>query len=692
MESPSVMAGRQNKYIIISIDLFSNISLPCRREDGEMNLYTIVYNITAVPNGFMDSFYGPLPIDERLVRLKMVVDNAYLSYYASLGNRQKAPPKLFNITTQPYPTPPSRLTSNANVISLFGTFYLYFPPMILFAILLLDVVKEKENMLKSYTNLYGLSLVGYWLSWVIIAFLSSFILIAEMSFLGRYVFKFDVFYNTNIIPPFSLFFLFTLSMQFIGMYLACVLPNSQSATAVSYGIILMGLVVQCFFTNYGVIYFFYATNLENYWLLVKIVRFVLHFYPPFLFSKGYLDIVRVCSYHFDGPSLQWKAGRYFYLSDTLTKQVGALRIGLTFDVDSLAVTFFWFYLLIFICSFLIIFSEIKARDNKISFSCRSFQSYLKMFKDLYSFTSVKKLNIKKQLMESNINKMYERYLKYDQKQNPADESLSFIIRENHVSVNIEKKNVAMLNKKRGIPNGIRVMAVGKKYENDFEALFDVNLEINKGEVFTILGPNGAGKSTLINILTSQMAGTHGYAKVGPFSIHSDLFIDSIYVKRLIGICSQFDYLWEELTIYETLFLYARLRGIKEHLIEHYIDDKIAEVGLEKKKNEQVSKLSGGMRRRLSICISTLGDPLIIFMDEPTSGLDPNNRRKIWNLINKIKKNRVIVLTTHIMDEAEYLSDRLGIVVGGKFRFIGNCTEMRQLYWDGIILTLRKLFS
>lgn len=113
------------------------------------------------------------------------------------------------------------------------------------------------------------------------------------------------------------------------------------------------------------------------------------------------------------------------------------------------------------------------------------------------------------------------------------------------------------------------------------------------------------------------------------------------------------------------------------------------MGLEKKLESKVSSLSGGMRRRVSICIATLGDPYVIFMDEPTTGLDPVNRRKIWSLINRLKKNRVIILTTHLMEEADYLSDRIGIIIGGQLKFIGNSTELRSIYWDGIILVISK---
>lgn len=203
----------------------------------------------------------------------------------------------------------------------------------------------------------------------------------------------------------------------------------------------------------------------------------------------------------------------------------------------------------------------------------------------------------------------------------------------HKSVIREKLSTAKQSKKRSLPSGIRILSESKIYNKKHIALEDINLEINKGELITILGPNGAGKSTLINILIGQIGCSFGHAKIGPFIIHHELIVDSYYIKRLIGICSQFDSFWDELTVYETMYLFSRLRGIKEDRLKDYIDHKILEVNLVKKKFEKVGNLSGGMKRRLSICISMLGDPTVIFMDEPTSGLDPINRKKIWRLIN-----------------------------------------------------------
>jgi ABC-type multidrug transport system ATPase subunit len=662
---------------------------------NEFNFYTIVYNFTNLPNGFLDTFNSPLPSDPKLLRLKMLVDNAYLSYYSIMKNQtifEEDIPKLKNIFSQPFPSPPSRFNSNSKISSAMGSFYLYFPPMILFAILLLDLVKEKESMLKNYTNLYGLSNLGYWLSWFIIAIISSSFVSFLIVILGKFIFYYDIFTNVNGLVSFYLFFLFSLSMQVLAMFFSCMINSTSSATTFTYSVILIGIVVQCFFTNYGLVYFFFATDLNDLWLLVKCVLLLLHFYPPFLFSVSYLTISRICSFHFDSPKLQWVSGRYFSFNDIFVKESGKLRLGVNYEVNSIFQSYFWFMLIIlFFSSQIALFEMNQSYKYENSGIFSNFLNLIKLMKNLYSLTSLKKLNIKKIRMEDTINKSYEKFLKSEKSSMYNDEKLTFIVQENHFSVIEEKKIVANLNKRSSVPEGIRILAIEKTFFNGFQALSDVNIEISKGEIFTILGPNGAGKSTLINILTNQLSSSEGFAKVGPFIIHSEMFLDSVYLKRMMGICSQFDYFWEDLSVSEILYIYSKLRGIDENRISLYIDEKISEVGLENKKNEKVSKLSGGMRRRLSICISTIGDPFIIFMDEPTSGLDPNNRRKIWQLINKIKENRVIILTTHLMDEAEYLSDRIGVIVKGKLRFIGNCTDLRTLHWDGIILNLSKFF-
>ncbi len=170
-----------------------------------------------------------------------------------------------------------------------------------------------------------------------------------------------------------------------------------------------------------------------------------------------------------------------------------------------------------------------------------------------------------------------------------------------------------------------------------------------------------------------------------------MFIDSLYIKKMIGVCSQFDLFWEEMTVLETISFFAYLKGV---ILQKIIYDKIIEFGLNGKENERINRLSGGMRRRVSLLISTLGDPYILYLDEPTTGLDPVNKRKIWKIINELKKNKVLILSTQNIEEADYLCDRIGVFINGKLMFIGssvdilkinsNCFEMQ------ICLNLQKM--
>ena len=153
-----------------------------------------------------------------------------------------------------------------------------------------------------------------------------------------------------------------------------------------------------------------------------------------------------------------------------------------------------------------------------------------------------------------------------------------------------------------------------------------------------------------------------------------MFIDSLYIQRMIGVCCQFDLFWEEMTVLEIISFFGRLKGI--NYIEK-IQEKITLFGLNGKQKEYVSQLSGGMRRRLSLLISILGDPFILYLDEPTTGLDPVNRRKIWKIIDMLKKNKVLLLSTQNMEEADYLCDKVGVLMNGKLMFIGTCHEILQ---------------
>jgi len=202
--------------------------------------------------------------------------------------------------------------------------------------------------------------------------------------------------------------------------------------------------------------------------------------------------------------------------------------------------------------------------------------------------------------------------------------------------------------------------------------------IRKGEMFGLLGPNGAGKTTLISMLTGMYKPTSGEAWVGGHSILNEL--DKIQVS--IGVCPQFDILWPELTVEEHLLFYARLKGVPPKYEFKMVEKAMKEVFLEKFASFKTRELSGGMKRRLSVAISLVGNPKVVFLDEPSTGLDPENRRQLWDILVQSKGKRAVVLTTHSMEEADVLCGRIGIIAGGKLKCIGNQVRLKNKFGGG----------
>ncbi|CAG8754990.1 25011_t:CDS:2 [Gigaspora margarita] len=222
----------------------------------------------------------------------------------------------------------------------------------------------------------------------------------------------------------------------------------------------------------------------------------------------------------------------------------------------------------------------------------------------------------------------------------------------------------------------------KVYSNGKLAVKDVTFAVDKNIIFGLLGPNGAGKTTLISILTGLYPQTSGFATIENFDILTHM--QDVYMS--IGVCPQHDILWDDLTVGEHLLFYARLKGIPAEQ-EHAITlQALQQVRLEAFRNRLSKGLSGGEKRRLSIAISLIGNPAVVFLDEPTTGLDPEVRRLIWNIINDAKKGRTIVLTTHSMEEAEVLCNRIGIMAKGTLRCLGPQLRLKEIYGSGFKLS------
>ena len=208
---------------------------------------------------------------------------------------------------------------------------------------------------------------------------------------------------------------------------------------------------------------------------------------------------------------------------------------------------------------------------------------------------------------------------------------------------------------------IRVKDLKKSYR-DVHALNGVSFQVSPGELFAYLGPNGAGKTTTIRILTGLTRRTAGDAWLGGFHIDRD----ALRAKREFGLVMQSISLDQELTVYENLDIHGRLFDMSRSERREKIDELLAYVGLIDRKDSLVKQLSGGMKRRLMIARALLHSPKILFLDEPTIGLDPEIRRKIWALIKKIQHTgTTVLLTTHYIEEAEFLADRVAFLDRGR---------------------------
>ncbi|XP_043815842.1 ABC transporter A family member 1 isoform X2 [Manihot esculenta] len=217
------------------------------------------------------------------------------------------------------------------------------------------------------------------------------------------------------------------------------------------------------------------------------------------------------------------------------------------------------------------------------------------------------------------------------------------------------------------------------------AVNSLQLTLYENQILALLGHNGAGKSTTISMLVGLLPPTSGDALV----FGKNILTDMDEIRNGLGVCPQHDILFPELTVREHLEMFATLKGVKQEILETSVTDMVDDVGLADKVNTVVRALSGGMKRKLSLGIALIGDSKVIVLDEPTSGMDPYSMRLTWQLIKKIKKGRIILLTTHSMDEADELGDRIAIMANGSLKCCGSSLFLKHQYGVGYTLTLVK---
>jgi ABC-2 type transport system ATP-binding protein len=248
----------------------------------------------------------------------------------------------------------------------------------------------------------------------------------------------------------------------------------------------------------------------------------------------------------------------------------------------------------------------------------------------------------------------------------------------------------------GSPNGagarsdhrevIRTVDLTKVYPGtDFAAVDALNLRVHAGEIFGLLGPNGAGKTTTAGMLTTRVVPSAGSAYVGAV----DVVAQPALAKQLIGIVSQQNTLDRQLTVWENLYFHGRLFGISASDSRRIADELLEKLHLSKWAKASVFALSGGMAQRLMVARAIFHRPAVLFLDEPTAGLDPQSRLALWEILGELnREGQTILLTTHYMEEADHLCDRVAIMDHGKILALDTPDALKQTVGADTIVTVR----
>lgn len=218
---------------------------------------------------------------------------------------------------------------------------------------------------------------------------------------------------------------------------------------------------------------------------------------------------------------------------------------------------------------------------------------------------------------------------------------------------------------------------------EFRAVDKLNLKIRKGEVFGFLGPNGAGKTTSISIMVGLLRPTSGQVLINGEEV------DKVK-KGTIGICPQELVLWDFLTCKESLMLMGEMYDVPRDELEKRVEKLLKDLFLTDKADTVVTKLSGGMKRRLNLAMAVVHQPEIVLLDEPSEGLDPQSRRVLWNYIRNLRddEGKTVILTTHLMDEADRLSDRIAIIDHGKLLKLDTPTNLKKEIGEGDVVEMK----
>ncbi|XP_061353105.1 ABC transporter A family member 2-like isoform X1 [Gastrolobium bilobum] len=522
-----------------------------------------------------------------------------------------------------------------------------------FVLQMSSLVTEKELKLRQAMSMMGLYDSAYWLSWLtweaVVTLLSSLLIV-----LFGMMFQFRFFLKNSFGVLFLVFFLFELNMTGLAFMLSAFIRKSSSATTLGFSIFIIGFLTQLV-TQAG---FPYTTSIS------KTFRNIWSLFPPNPFSQA-LQVLSDAVSTPEDDGLSWsKRGECAPNDDNCVITINDIYIWLL-------VTFIlWFVLAIYF-------------DNIIPNASGVRKSMLYFLNPGY-WMGKGGQKVKEGRICSCIGSA-----PHQEHSTPDDEDV------------LEEENTVKQKLTEGVVDAsvaVQIHGLAKTYPGarnigcckckrtpPYNAVKDLWVNLEKDQLFCLLGPNGAGKTTAINCLTGITPVTDGDALIYGNSVRSSTGMSNI--RKLIGVCPQFDILWDALSGEEHLQLFATIKGLSPTSIQSITKTSLEEVRLTESAKVRAGSYSGGMKRRLSVAIALIGDPKLVILDEPTTGMDPITRRHVWDIIENAKRGRAIVLTTHSMEEADILSDRIGIMAKGRLRCIGTSIRLKSRFGTGFIANI-----
>ncbi|KAK2663999.1 hypothetical protein Ddye_002573 [Dipteronia dyeriana] len=513
-----------------------------------------------------------------------------------------------------------------------------------------SLVTEKELKLRQAMNMMGLYDSAYWLSWLtwegIMTLISSIFIV-----LFGMMFQFDFFLNNSFAVLLLVFFLFELNMTGFAFMLSAFISKSSSSTTVGFSIFIVGFMTQLV-TIFGFPYADnFSTTLQTIWSL----------FPPNLLAQA-LQLLASATSTPEDIGISWSRRGECAPNDTeCVITINDIYIWLV------ATFFVWFLLAIYF-------------DNIFPNASGVRKSAFYFLKPGY-WTGRGGGKVKEGGICSCIGSV-------PQIEHDTPDDIDVAEEENVVKQQTREgtvdQNVAV--QIRGLvktyPGSRKIGCCKCQKTSPYHAVKGLWVNIAKDQLFCLLGPNGAGKTTTISCLTGITPMTGGDALIYGSSSRSSVGMSKI--RKIIGVCPQFDILWDALSGEQHLHLFASIKGLPPSSIKSVAEKSLEEVKLNGSAKIRAGSYSGGMKRRLSVAIALIGDPKLVILDEPTTGMDPITRRHVWDIIENAKKGRAIILTTHSMEEADILSDRIGIMAKGRLRCIGTSIRLKSRFGTGFV--------